>query len=192
MQDAASGAATAEPKRLIEVADEDIVIAYHFEDWLAFAVFWALAGIVFLQFFTRYVLNDSLAWTEEIARYGLMALTFLGGAVVTRRNNHIAVALLPNLLPPGYGRALLAVVDLATLGFLGLLAYFAVLIVERMQYQRMTVIDLPMSFVYGAVAVGCFLMFGRQALKVWRNARDGWRSAHSLIAAPTETANASP
>ena len=40
--------------------------------------------------------------------------------------------------------------------------------------------------------LGCFLMFGRQALKVWRNARDGWRSAYSLIAAPTETVNASP
>ena len=191
MHDRASGSVAAEPKRLIEVADEDIVIEHHFEDWLAFAVFWALAGIVFLQFFTRYVLNDSLAWTEEIARYGLMALTVLGGAVVTRRNNHIAVALLPNLLPPACGRALLAAVDIATFGFLGLLAYFSVLIVERMQYQRMTVIDLPMSIVYGAVAVGCFLMFGRQALKVWRNARDGWRAAYSLIAAPTETASAS-
>jgi TRAP-type transport system small permease protein len=181
----------AEPKRLIEVADEDYVIEHHFEDWLAFALFWALAGIVFLQFFTRYVLNDSLAWTEEIARYGLMALTFLGGAVVTRRNNHIAVALLPNLLPAGYARALIAAVDLATLGFLALLAYFSALIVERMQYQRMTVVDLPMSLVYGAVAIGCFLMLARQAHRVWRNARDGWRSAYAPITAPIETANAS-
>src|SRR5689334_4844564 len=177
---------------LIVAEDQEVVVEHHPEDWIAFAIFWSLAFIVFLQFFTRYVLNDSLAWTEEIARYGLMALTFLGGAVVTRRNNHIAVALLPNLLPPAWGRALLAVVDLATLGFLGLLAYFSVLILERMQYQRMTVIDVPMSIVYGAVAVGCFLMFGRQALKVWRNARDGWRSAYRLIAAPTEIANASP
>src|SRR5262245_28770827 len=117
MHDRAQQSVAAEPKRLIEVTQEEIVIEHHFEDWLAFAVFWALAGIVFLQFFTRYVLNDSLAWTEEIARYGLMALTFLGGAVVTRRNNHIAVALLPNLLPGGYGRALLAAVDLDTLAF---------------------------------------------------------------------------
>src|SRR5262245_66352509 len=118
MQDRASEMAAAEPKRLIEVTEEDYVIEHHFEDWLAFSLFWALAGIVFLQFFTRYVLNDSLAWTEEIARYGLMALTFLGGAVVTRRNNQIAVALLPNLLPPAYGRVLLGDVGLLPLDFL--------------------------------------------------------------------------
>ena len=68
-------------------------------------VFWALAGIVFLQFFTRYILNDSLAWTEEIARYGLMWVTFIGAAMVTRRNSHIAVVLLTELLPPGPARA---------------------------------------------------------------------------------------
>ena len=64
---------------------------------------------------------------------------------------------------------------------LALLAYFSVLIVERMQFQRMTVIDLPMSLVYGGIALGCFLMLFRQSLRVWRNARDGWRTsdAHS-------------
>ena len=40
---------------------------YAFEDWLALAIFWIMALCVFLQFFTRYVLNDSYAWTEEIA-----------------------------------------------------------------------------------------------------------------------------
>jgi TRAP-type C4-dicarboxylate transport system permease small subunit len=194
MQDTASQATSAEHKRLIEVEDEEIVIEHHFEDWVAFIVFWALASIVFLQFFTRYVLNDSLSWTEEIARYGLMALTFLGGAVVTRRGTHIAVVLLPNLLPARYGRTLLAVVDLATLAFFALLAWFSVLIVGRMQFQRMTVFDLPMSLVYGAVAFGCFLMLGRQALKVWRNARDGWNSAYAALGAGivAEEAKAKP
>ncbi|MFX8327781.1 TRAP transporter small permease subunit, partial [Acinetobacter baumannii] len=85
-------------QHLIHVEEEEIVIEHHPEDWLAFILFWAIGGIVFLQFFTRYILNDSLAWTEEGARYGLMAVTFIGGAMVTRRNSHIAVALLPNFL----------------------------------------------------------------------------------------------
>src|SRR5262245_42767594 len=183
MHDRAQQSVAAEPKRLIEVTQEEIVIEHYPEDWLAFAVFWALAGIVFLQFFTRYVLNDSVAWTEEIARYGLIWVTFIGAVMVTRRNNHIAVALLPNLLPAWAGRLLLALVDAAVLGFLGLLAYFSVLIIGRMQVQRMTVVELPMSWVYAAVVLGCCLMLVRQLQRVWRNARDGWRSAHAGLTA---------
>ena len=121
------------------------------------------------------------SWTEEIARYGLMWIVFIGGAMVTRRNSHIAVELLANVMKPGPLRAaLLALVDVIKLGFLGLLAYFSVTITERMHMQRMTVFDLPMSYVYGGVALGCFLMFVRQAINVWRNAREGWSRPHDI------------
>ena len=162
-------------QRLIEAEDAEVVIEHHPEDWLAFVIFWSLAFIVFLQFFTRYVLNDSLAWTEEIARYGLMWVVFIGGAMVTRRNSHIAVELLSNVMKPGRLRAaLLAFVDFVKLGFISLLAFVSWTITERMHQQRMTVFDLPMSYVYGGVALGCFLMLIRQIQNVWRNAKAGW------------------
>jgi TRAP-type C4-dicarboxylate transport system permease small subunit len=166
---------------LIIAEDEEIVIEHHPEDWIAFILFWSLAFIVFLQFFTRYVLNDSLSWTEEIARYGLMWIVFIGGIMVTRRNTHIAVELLSNVMTPGLVRStLLAFVDLIKLGFLGLLAWFAWTITERMGLQRMTVFDLPMSYVYAGVAFGCVGMFVRQAINVWRNAREGWSKPHDV------------
>src|ERR1700704_568956 len=159
---------------LIVAQDAEVVVERHPEDWIAFAIFWGLAFIVFLQFFTRYVLNDSLAWTEEIARYGLMWVVFIGGAMVTRRNTHIAVELLSNVMKPGRLRSvLLAFVDFVKLAFIGLLAFLSITITERMDIQRMTVFDLPMSYVYGGVAFGCFLMLIRQALNVWRNALIG-------------------
>ena len=167
--------APAAEQRLIQAEDAEVVIEHHPEDWLAFVIFWSLAFIVFLQFFTRYVLNDSLAWTEEIARYALMWVVFIGGAMVTRRNTHIAVELLSNAMKPGPLRAtLLAFVDFVKLGFIGLLAFLSWRIMERMAVQRMTVFDLPMSYVYGGVAFGCFLMLIRQVINVWRNARIGW------------------
>src|SRR5258708_24403047 len=85
-------------QRLIVAKDAEVVIEHHPEDWLAFVIFWSLAFIVFLQFFTRYVLNDSLAWTEEIARYALMWIVFIGGAGVKRRHHHIPAVLLSNVI----------------------------------------------------------------------------------------------
>jgi TRAP-type transport system small permease protein len=165
----------ADDVHLIVAKDEEVTVENYPENWIAFALFWALAFIVFLQFFTRYILNDSLSWTEEIARYGLMWLAFIGGAVVTRKKTHIAVELLGNLMKPSLLRtALFAAVDFVTLGFLALLAWFSIAIVGRMQSQTMTVFDLPMSYVYAGVAFGCFLMLIRQVQNVWRNARARW------------------
>jgi TRAP-type transport system small permease protein len=170
-----------EDEHLIVAEDEEVTIEHYPENWLALVLFWALAFIVFLQFFSRYVLNSSFAWTEEIARYGLMMLAFIGGAVVTRKKGQIAVELVSNVMKPGPARAtLLATVDVVTLGFLALLAYFSVTIVERMQFQRMTVFDLPMSLVYGGISLGCFLMLFRQTLVVWRNMRNGWHRPHDI------------
>jgi TRAP-type C4-dicarboxylate transport system permease small subunit len=170
-----------EPTHLIVAEDAEVVVERHPEDWIAMVIFWSLAFIVFLQFFTRYILNDSLAWTEEIARYGLMWVTFIGGVMVTRRGTHIAVELMSNLMGPGPARVgLLIFIDVVKFLFLGLLAYFSLTITERMDSQRMTVFDVPMSWVYAGVAVGCIGMFLRQTQNLWRNYKMQWRRPHDM------------
>jgi hypothetical protein len=102
-------------QHLIHVEDVEVEIDHYPEDWLAFALFWALGFIVFLQFFTRYVLNDSLAWTEEIARYGLMCVTFIGGAMVRAATRRSPWCCCPTCCRPGLRAFCSAIVDLITL-----------------------------------------------------------------------------
>ncbi len=59
---------------------------YAFEAWIAFGFFWLLAVDIFYQFFTRYVMNDSAAWTEEIARYLLICTVFVAISAAVRSN----------------------------------------------------------------------------------------------------------
>ena len=69
------------------------------EAWVALGFFWLLGLTVFVQFFTRYVMNDSASWTEEIARYFLIATVFTGAAIGVAKNNSIIdVALLEYVL----------------------------------------------------------------------------------------------
>ena len=86
------------------VEDEAVDLAvYRWEDWASLALFATLAFIVFYQVFTRYVMNDPAGWTEEIARYFLVAIVFIGAAMSVRKNNHIQVDYFYRLIPKAAG-----------------------------------------------------------------------------------------
>ena len=90
--------------------DEPIDLSvYGWEDWLTLGFFWLLALDVFYQFFTRYVLGDSAAWTEEIARYLLIVVCFVG-ASMARAPEHAHPRRVP--LPLAAGRRRPGAVDL--------------------------------------------------------------------------------
>ncbi|WP_158259787.1 TRAP transporter small permease [Phyllobacterium phragmitis] len=163
------------PAGMIVPEEPDPEIENHPEDWLAFAIFWGMAVIVFLQFFTRYVLNDSLSWTEEIARYLLMWITFIGAAIAMRRGTHISVEVAHLFLPAPLVRVLNFVIDVLVVGFVGLLCWFSISITKLMQIQTMTVFPWPMSIVYGGIALGCFLMLWRAVQRFIADMRRGWR-----------------
>ena len=150
--------------RLEDERDHSVAI----EDIPAFIVFWALAGVVFLQFFTRYVLNDSYTWTEEGARYLLIATTFLGGAIAVRRHSHIMVEFFHNYMPPRLSAVILSVCDLLTVGFYAYSAWLALRLAEAMKFQQMSVIDLPMSVLYWVVLAGLVVMALRAVQSAWR------------------------
>lgn len=118
--------------------------------------FWALGAAVFAQFFFRYFLNMPLGWTEELARYLLIATTFLGLPVVTRRGEHIAIEILSDALPAAPRRLLL------TLGEVILIVIVAVLLwqawaLAKLSSQMMSSLPLPKSIIYYFVLVGLFL-----------------------------------
>lgn len=121
-------------------------------DWAAIIVFVALSGVVFLQFFTRYVLNDSLGWTEEIARYLLIALAFAGSVTAVRKGEHIFLEFVYRLSPPANAKPMAVFVETLSVAYYAALAALAALLAVATE-ERMVSIDLPKGLVYGFVAV---------------------------------------
>jgi TRAP-type C4-dicarboxylate transport system permease small subunit len=150
------------------------ISGYRFEDWFTLGVFWLLALDVFYQFFTRYVLADSAAWTEEIARYLLIVVTFVGASMAVRRNTHIHVEFLYRYLPGGAQRLLSTLVDVARVALLAYCTWLGIELIPRMHNLQMTVVDFPVSIVYGFVTAGFALMTFRAVVVSIRHWRQGW------------------
>ena len=156
---------------LIHEEDEDLT-GFQWDDGLVLIVFWALAFVVFLQFFTRYVLNDSLGCTEEIARFLLVTVTFLGVVMAVRRESQIAVELAFRWLSRPMRKALQYFIDIVSIGFYGVMGYLCAQVAARTQ-QKMVSIDFPKSSIYWFICA-CFAAMTFYALVAfWRHLRTG-------------------
>ncbi|MBJ3763799.1 TRAP transporter small permease [Maribius pontilimi] len=160
------------PKQVAFEEDEINLDDISWIDYGVLTIFWVLAFVVFLQFFTRYVLNNSLGWTEEIARFLLIAVTFTGAMMAARKNTHIAVEFFYRWIPRPLRRAAQCAIDvITTLAFAGMVG-LCIQLAGRTN-QLMVSIEMPKSVVYYYVAV-CFAgMTLYSAWNTWRHLRDG-------------------
>ncbi len=131
------------------------------EDWVTLVAFWGMSVAVILQFFTRYVLNNSLAWTEEIAINCLIVTVFLGSAMCVRMSRHIRVDFIYRVVPVAIGRWLGLAVDLITIGFYGYATWLFWRYVAIVGSERMVTVNLPRGIVFYSVLAAFALMFIR-------------------------------
>lgn len=158
--------------------DIDVKLSdYAFEDYVVLVIFWVLSIVVFAQFFSRYVLNDSIAWTEEVARYLLIAVAFAGVPIAVRKNTHIQVEFFYRFLSRPIARVLSTAVDLIRIAFFIYAAILSYKIIGIMHTQRMTAIDVPMSAIYSFVLAGLAIASVRAIRVGWRH----WTQGYSML-----------
>jgi TRAP-type C4-dicarboxylate transport system permease small subunit len=151
------------------------------EGWVALGFFWVLGLTVFFQFFTRYVLNDSAAWTEEIARYLLIATVFTGAVIGVVKNNHIQVDFFYKFMPPRMARVMAIAVDWLRAAFFLCAVVLTGLMMNKLgATSRMTMVDLPMNWVYGV----CLLGFAAMAARAVQTALVHQRRGFSVLERP--------
>lgn len=147
------------------------------EAWLALGFFWLLGLTVLYQFITRYVFNDSAAWTEEIARYLLIATVFIGAVIGVAKNNHIQVDFFYRFMPARLSRSLSVLVDVCRIAFLGCASWMTWELMQKMGSYQMTIVNLPMNIVYSVVLLAFVLMTWRS---IWVM-RQHWRQGFSVL-----------
>jgi TRAP-type C4-dicarboxylate transport system permease small subunit len=128
------------------------------EDALLAALLGALLLLAVAQIVLRFF-DHGLDWAEGVGRMGVLWLALLGALGATRTHKHIAIDVLPRLLPPTPQRVAWALSQLAAAAIAAALAWFAVGMV-RLE------LEAPLPFVAGipswvpmlAVPVGFALM----------------------------------
>ena len=104
--------------------------------------------LVVAQVVLRYVFNSPLTWSEELAVFVMIWLTFIGSLICMRDKEHIEVTILVDHLPHGFQRIVLAFSRLASVVFLLVVAYYGFELVTENMTVTSPANKISMGLVY--------------------------------------------
>ena len=96
-----------------------------------------------LQVFTRFILNNSLSWTEELSRYAFIWSNFLGAIFCTKKGTHAIVTIITDSIEKKKKIIQNIVINLIVIVYGFNVAY-------AVRTQLSPALRVSMSFVYGA------------------------------------------
>lgn len=132
--------------------------------WLLAAMMLGMTLCTIWQVAVRFLLtglgwNMAAPWTEEVARYLMIWIIFLGAGVACRHAQLIALELVVTRLPPVLGRLLRYAALLGCLAFFVLMIALGMEFVEFGEIETSPVLSMPKIWVYLAMPFGFGLMF---------------------------------
>lgn len=109
--------------------------------------------VVFMQVLFRFVIDQPLAWTEEVARYLLVWITFLGAAYAMSVKAHPSVEVFVERVNPKFRKVLLVLSTIFSVIFFVVIIGQSIEMVSRSMLQTSAVLQIPMGYVYMIIPI---------------------------------------
>ncbi|MGH6917812.1 MAG: TRAP transporter small permease [Geminicoccaceae bacterium] len=157
-----------EKGRMLERFDRGLVRANRF---VVGALMLVMTVLVFANVVLRYLFGNSLPWVEELTRYMMIWLAYLGAGLALRAGTHVAVEIVQDAMPVPAVRLLRGVIAALILVFLAAVAWYGFAYAQFAMRQSSAVLRLPLGLVYLGVPIGCTLMAAHLLLGLRRYLR---------------------
>lgn len=114
--------------------------------------------LVVVQVVMRYVFNSPLTWSEELAVYIMVWMTFAGSVICMRDKEHVEVTILVDYLPRRLQKLALLFSRLASIVFLVVVIYYGSDFVMENRTVVSVANNLNMALVYSIIPLSCLGM----------------------------------
>lgn len=136
----------------------------NFELYVCMILLSVFTTVLFIQVIMRYIFNNSLAWSEELARYLFIWLVFMGVSFGAKQMKHLKIDVFVNIFPKKMRPYVIIFADVIVLVFAGIVVYSAYTTV--MKYYAIgtasPALHCPMWLIHAAPIVGYILTAIRQ------------------------------
>lgn len=126
--------------------------------WMIIGLMLVMTVIVFAQIFFRYVFNVPLGWSEELARFAFVWVSFIGASALMRVKEHINVTVFTDLFPSRLRAACILTANLCAMICIYFFLVGGVELTRNEWKQLAPALQIPMGWVYIAIPVAATLM----------------------------------
>ncbi len=126
--------------------------------------------LVLYQVFTRYVLSNPAAFTEELVRYSLIWTGFIGAAYAFLTRQHMCLVLVRNKLSPAGQRVLMIAIDVLILAFaIFVMTVGGFKLVMSAQKVYSALLGIPRSLVYAMAPISGIFIIVAQIINLYED-----------------------
>jgi TRAP-type C4-dicarboxylate transport system permease small subunit len=145
----------------------------HMEEILLVVCLLIMVVVIFLQVVMRYGFNNSLSWSEELARILFIWASWIGISFGQKKGEHIKITLVIDNLKGKARMAVLLLADVFTLAILAVLILKGFEITQKIFNMASTTpaLYIPRWILYAAVPISCTLMSVRVLKSIWDKLR---------------------
>lgn len=136
----------------------------HLEEVFIIPIMFIMSILIFVQVVMRYVFDNSLTWSEELARYLFIWLVYFAVSYTARREKHIRIDAAINIYPKKLRPYVEILSEVIVLAFSIFISATAITVFQKIAWsgQVSAAIGIPMQLVYAAPLVGFVLTAIRQ------------------------------
>ena len=145
----------------------------NFEEYLVMFLMLVMIITAFAQVIFRFVIQMSLDWSEELARYAFLWCMFISAGMAVKHRRHIKVEFIMEMLPKKVRFGLEIISDLIWMAFCLLLVKDGIGLLEFVKTQVSPSMEVPFKYIYTSLPVGAAPMFLRLLQQMVRRFRGG-------------------
>lgn len=143
---------------MISVLDKIIRIIYNVLLAILVAMAVTMLGIALAHVFYRYVLNDSLTWSEEFLKVLLVWFCILSATIIGIRREHVSIVIFKNMFPIKVQKVLSIVTQFIMLSACVVALVLGIRLVLSAGTRMLPSIRIPYGLAYGAIPVAFAIM----------------------------------
>jgi TRAP-type C4-dicarboxylate transport system permease small subunit len=139
----------------LEIADKALTDGL---TYIAVGLMCVIASVLFIDVIMRYLFLSSIPWAGEVARYGAVWLTFLGGALGIKKGTHISISFVVKKFSKEVQRIFEGLQISIIIIFSSVMIYSGITMLKITKYQLSPSLQIPMAVPYSVIPVSGIIM----------------------------------